>query len=494
MAEGHIGTAFGALGALNVLLQRCTQGFAFWQRIDNVTESMETFNTRLGMQCARLASWAQEWGIGNNQHIKDQRFLMNESTVMNYLKLINRIIYDLSGLDSTFPSLSTAQTLTSVDRRRRVDEVGSSISVEFHDPDGTDSTSTGFKSNPERLKWALQEGKLNERLTLLATLIQDLYFLLPPPYSDPAGVIVLGTALASQDAATLARVSHAIDSAPLQGLVWLKSIAYRTQGLAYGLGSRAYRLEELGLKEQSSRRNESHFIARYNGCSVFVEQKSTTVPRNDSIQRGVLNARIENVVLRLQDPLKPAELRTLPCLGIIESLPKMTDDTITSIYSIAYKIDIPHFFSLQEILSRREKSKQDIQRIRNCLSLGRRFIVAQTLARAVMYLHFADWLHKAIRSDNILFFVAEDMAGLDSALPYLVGFEYSRPDALGEQTENIVENEDHKFYRHPKAHVVPVADLQQPLGGAGRYSKAYDIYSLGVILVQSPVTSVSPKP
>jgi hypothetical protein len=76
------------------------------------------------------------------------------------------------------------------------------------------------------------------------------------------------------------------------------------------------------------------------------------------------------------------------------------------------------------------------------------------------------------------------MAGLNSALPYLVGFEYSRPDALGERTENIVEKDDHKFYRHPKAHVIPVADFQQPLGGAGRYSKAYDIYSLGVILVE----------
>lgn len=110
MAEGHIGTAFGALGAVDVLVQRCTQGFAFWQRMDNVTESMETFKTRLVMQRAKLASWAQEWGIGKNQHIKDQKFLINESTVINYLKLINRTIYDLSGLDSTFLRLARPKT------------------------------------------------------------------------------------------------------------------------------------------------------------------------------------------------------------------------------------------------------------------------------------------------------------------------------------------------------------------------------------------------
>ena len=484
MAEGHIGTAFGALGALDVLVQRCTQGYAFWQRIDNVTESMRTFKIRLDMQCATLAYWAQEWGIGKNLHTKDQKFLIHEPTVINYLKLIDRIIYDLNGLDSSFPSLSTAQNLTSTDRRRHVDEVGSSISVEIHDSDKTDLTSIGFKSKSERLKWALQDEKLNERLTLLVTLIQDLYFLLPPPHSDPAGVIVLGTSLASQDAATLARVSHDIGSAPLQGIAWLKSIAYRMQGAVNGLGSGACRLKKGDLKECSSKQGKSlRFKARYNGCSVFVEQKSCTVPRNDSDQLKVLEARIENIVLRLQDPLKPAELRTLPCLGIIESQSTIADDAITSICSIVYKMDMPHFFSLQEILSQRRRSEQDIQ-IRRCFPLGRRFVVAQTLARAVMYLHFTDWLHKAIRSDNVLFFAAKDMADLGSASPYLVGFEYSRPDALGEQTENIVEEEGHKFYRHPKAQVVPVADFQQPLGGAGRYSKAYDIYSLGVTLVE----------
>lgn len=82
------------------------------------------------------------------------------------------------------------------------------------------------------------------------------------------------------------------------------------------------------------------------------------------------------------------------------------------------------------------------------------------------------------------FFFAEDLTALGSTLPYLVGFEYSRPDAHGEQTEKVVDMKGHKFYRHPKAHVIPIADLQQPLGGAGRYSKVYDIYSLGVVLME----------
>ncbi|KAK2037264.1 hypothetical protein LZ31DRAFT_600651 [Colletotrichum somersetense] len=100
-----------------------------------------------------------------------------------------------------------------------------------------------------------------------------------------------------------------------------------------------------------------------------------------------------------------------------------------------------------------------------------------------MYLHLADWLHKAVRSENVVFFV-NDENQIQTHLPYLVGFEYSRLDVTDEQTENVEYKPDHRFYRHPKAMVVPVSGLQQPLGGPGRYSKVYDIYSMGVVLLE----------
>tara|TARA_R110002060_G_scaffold2190_3_gene3872 strand:- start:792 stop:2429 length:1638 start_codon:yes stop_codon:yes gene_type:complete len=461
------------------------QGFALWQRIDTVTESIESFKFRLDLQCAKLSFWAQEWGIETRQHVMDRKFRTYEPVAMNYLKLICRLTHDLSGSNSALTSLGTANSWSTMDSLRRIYQLGS-MPLESHDPDRVDTSSGGSQSTSERLKWALQEGKLTEKMALMATLIQDLYDFLPPPYADPAGVILLGTSLASQDPATLARTSHAIGLTPLHaGLAWLKSIAYRSQTATHELGYRKTTLEERKLLPRRRRGNESRFIASYDGSYMFVEQKTSSTPENDMSQgsvRRVLEARIENIVLRLQDPLKPTELRTLPCQGMTESM-TMADGMSTLIYSIVYKVNVPRFFSLREILSMSDKSKQEIQHVRSCLPLGRRFVVAQTLARAVMYLHLADWLHKAIRSDNVLFF-AEGLDSLGSSLPYLVGFEYSRPDAHGEQTENIVDEEDHKYHRHPRAHAVPIADLQQPLGGAGRYSKVYDIYSLGVILME----------
>lgn len=179
-----------------------------------MTESIGTFQTRLDLQCAKLAFWAQEWGIEKNQHIKDRKFRTYESVAMNYPKLIYRLTHDLSGFDSAIPLLSTTNNLTAMDSLSRIYQLGS-ISLESHDSDRANATSAGFESTSARLKWTLQEDKLTERLVLLATPIQDLYAFLPPPYSNPAGVIVLSTSLASQDAATLARTSHTTDLTPL---------------------------------------------------------------------------------------------------------------------------------------------------------------------------------------------------------------------------------------------------------------------------------------
>jgi hypothetical protein len=100
-----------------------------------------------------------------------------------------------------------------------------------------------------------------------------------------------------------------------------------------------------------------------------------------------------------------------------------------------------------------------------------------------MYLHMADWFHKAIKSENLLFLVNGD-SELGSALPYLVGFEYRRPDEPDEWTENVVDEGENRYYRHPKAKATPVTDSWEPFGASGNYSKIYGIYSLGVVLTE----------
>ncbi|CAM1504897.1 Fc.00g024880.m01.CDS01 [Cosmosporella sp. VM-42] len=480
MAEEHINTAFGALGALDVILRRCMEGFTFWQRINDSSDSAKKFQILLDMQRVKLAVWAQEWGIESNNHRKDRRFCMYEAAVMSYLRVIHHIFSDFGSLDTPVPVLNQTRAFVSMDVLPRVNLFGASSG-----PYGLGSPGPPTGSVPtfsmQGIKWALQEDKLTDGLALLTTLLNDLYTILPPPRIDPAGAIVLSDSLTAQDPNELARISRVENNDPIHAaLAWMKSVAYRPYGAHLGNNQ----LYTSHLVPINRKEGDAKFMARYQDELVFVEEKYCTVALGQLEQLRILKARIDNIVVRLQDPDKPVDLRTLPCRGGAFSKAKSTaEDGTTWTYNIVYRADYPRFISLRKVLGRRKKTAENVGPKNARLPLGKRFVVAQMLARALMYLHLADWLHKAVRSENVIFFV-DDEGSVQSNLPYLIGFEYSRPDVLGEQTENVDEKPDHKYYRHPKALAVPIADLKQPLGGPGRYSKVYDIYSMGVVLLE----------
>ncbi|KAJ4292456.1 hypothetical protein N0V90_009118 [Kalmusia sp. IMI 367209] len=477
MTEEHFNTAISAFSGLDILLKRCIQSLDIWQRANDSTASFASFKARLEFQCAKLNSWAQQWGIENDQQLSHDRFRGFE--IMGCLRLIYRLAYDLSRLDNGFPTLSKSQNLSAMDRYSRIRQMGSWMSIETDGLDEVDSTSTLLTYIPEPLKWALQQEKSEQSLSLLRVLIQDLCEAFPPPRYDPSGYVVLGSFLESQDATALARASDALDSTTLPGrLAWAKSVSYGNGFLGSATRTKTLRLEEpkllLGRERETNR-----FEGTYDGSKVLVERKQITTAPGDIPTRGILDARIDNIALRLEDPLKPIEFRTLPCAGMtIKEEP--TADRIQSTYCLVYCVDTP-WFSLRSLISR--GLHRTVPDINHSFPLGHRFRIAQNLARAVMHLHVASWLHKAFKSENILFF-GSDEANAGRKLPYLAGFEYSRPDAEDERTEEVVANDESSLYRHPKAGVVPKADSLQPLGAAGNYSKVYDVYSLGVVLIE----------
>lgn len=102
--------------------------------------------------------------------------------------------------------------------------------------------------------------------------------------------------------------------------------------------------------------------------------------------------------------------------------------------------------------------------------------LAHALSNCLLHLHAVNWLHKGLRSHNILFFRTK--AGhVDYAQVYLSGFDFSRPGGSDEVTEIPGYGAEHDLYRHPMA--------QSNQGkGRERSKKSFDIYSLGVILVE----------
>jgi serine/threonine protein kinase len=164
------------------------------------------------------------------------------------------------------------------------------------------------------------------------------------------------------------------------------------------------------------------------------------------------------------------DLHTVDCLGY-------TDDTATCRYGLIYKAPHPSCSTLHALILSNDLRTPD---------LGDRFRLAHTIAVALWSLHSLDWLHKSVSSSNILFFPSAFSASAtqptavaasipDLSSPYILGFDASRLDEMGELSVASKNPAAADLHRHPAS-----------LNGMSRkqYCKSFDIYSLGLVLVE----------
>jgi serine/threonine protein kinase len=115
---------------------------------------------------------------------------------------------------------------------------------------------------------------------------------------------------------------------------------------------------------------------------------------------------------------------------------------------------------------------------RDEFNLGDKFLLAQILAQSLYELHVSNWLHKAMCSDNVLYFQRAGGLGrrgtgkISVGLPFLAGYGLARTGRLSDPTQKA-KNITIDLYAHPKYR-----------DGKARYRRLYDIYSLGVVLLE----------
>jgi hypothetical protein len=80
---------------------------------------------------------------------------------------------------------------------------------------------------------------------------------------------------------------------------------------------------------------------------------------------------------------------------------------------------------------------------------------ALILSKAILLLHLCYWLHKRIRSHNVLFF-APNVEKIDLSLPFLAGFEFSRSEEPDPVTEIPGAVAEFNLDRHPDCQGLPV--------------------------------------
>lgn len=177
--------------------------------------------------------------------------------------------------------------------------------------------------------------------------------------------------------------------------------------------------------------------------------------------------KVENRIRLLTELLcdeKPEGFHSPTCLGYVK-----VDAEDESRYGIVFEkiadgdVSTIQLRTLHELLQDRPKP-----------SLSTRISLCASIAECVHSFHAVNWLHKGLRSENVLFFKPKG-GQVDLCRPYVTGFELSRPIDIEGMTEQPGFCPSQDIYRHPQA---------QSMQGGGKYRKAYDIYALGIILIE----------
>jgi len=200
----------------------------------------------------------------------------------------------------------------------------------------------------------------------------------------------------------------------------------------------------------------------YQGKRVWVEWKEIPITGPFAVDEQA-QWRI-GLLTDLLRSAKPEGFRTARCLGYIKIL---FPDEATR-FGIVF--EEPLSYGAQSKLA----TLQDLLERQPHPSLTARLALCAVLARCVHSLHAVNWLHKALRPDNILFISSSDDEP-DLSKPFLAGFELSRPSTLDQLTEKPGFDPLKDMYRHPNA---------QSSQSDGKYRKSYDLYSLGVLLIE----------
>ncbi|KAF4627650.1 hypothetical protein G7Y89_g10508 [Cudoniella acicularis] len=221
--------------------------------------------------------------------------------------------------------------------------------------------------------------------------------------------------------------------------------------------------------------------ALYHGQNVWVEWKQYRPFDHQSTRPDArILSRVQKLAALLGKDPKPASFRVPHCLGYfdqtvhdVEAHDESNEDLEQSLY-FGYVFTKPHGVhalttpvTLFDLLQEHSKPP-----------LADRIALSQAISNCVYNLHSVNWLHKGLRSQNIIFFPSSKSGLIDYAKPYLTGFEYARPASVGEMTENLPGNPEFDIYRHP--------DILASATNEG-YKHSYDIYSFGIILLEIAV-------
>ncbi|KAH8891652.1 hypothetical protein GQ53DRAFT_841507 [Thozetella sp. PMI_491] len=178
---------------------------------------------------------------------------------------------------------------------------------------------------------------------------------------------------------------------------------------------------------------------------------------------GVLESHVPKLLNRTRtlstilDNTSTEILGTGECIGVVEENHRI---------GLVFKSTGGYPTSLSQII---ERSSLKLEGAMPVPPLGHKFELAKRLASSLAMLHYSNWLHKAFRSDNILFLGSE--ADVDTLRrPLVAGFENSREvhmESLGNRPDGSGSVD---YFYHPNV--------------VHGFDKSMDLYSFGIVLLE----------
>ncbi|KAK4443944.1 prion-inhibition and propagation-domain-containing protein [Podospora aff. communis PSN243] len=219
---------------------------------------------------------------------------------------------------------------------------------------------------------------------------------------------------------------------------------------------------------------------------VWIEWKDYDRQRPGDLSppKEVILERVRKLAALLHHTPKPEAFRTPHCLGFFDkatsTLPNTTpdpDDEDILNMRLGLVFERPQDDDLHTSLP--PISLRELLQTARRPRVTDRIKLAHAISNCVLYLHAVNWLHKGLRSHNVVFFRTTS-GHVDYTKPYLSGFDFSRPARADEMTDVPGPGDDAEYnlYRHPMAQSSIAGDERE------RFKKSFDVYSLGVLFVE----------
>ncbi|KAM0702931.1 hypothetical protein Q7P35_010363 [Cladosporium inversicolor] len=236
---------------------------------------------------------------------------------------------------------------------------------------------------------------------------------------------------------------------------------------APGVTSSSNQLDKsvIGKLEEGLDRDSRTLARMSNGDRVWIEWRTfeheSRATSDGRVRRHVpedTRKRIEDLVALLHIADKPIEFCVPRCLGYFQ------DDQAQK-FGLIFEPPISDgCWPPTSLLSCFDKK---------AITLQAKIKIARDLTQWLLYLHAVNWLHKGLRSASVLFF-----SPADAKVPgqtYVSGFDYSRIVHGHTGPGPAADDVERAMYIHPDY-----------LGGGRKrgFKKTYDMYSIGVILVE----------